>query len=69
MAYTQTDLDAVRKAKIAPEKAVTFSDGRRVEFKSNADLTAVEAEIVRALAAASGTRRVRQYRIRTSKGL
>ena len=76
MAYTQADLDALRAAKLALAKgqlvaSVTFADGRQTRY-SDIDtdmLNDMIAEAQAQLDAATGKRRPRQFRMRTSRGL
>ena len=66
MSYTQTQLDALKRALATGERRVSFGD-RTLEYRSVEELQAairtVEAEIARA----GGTPR-RQIRITTAKG-
>lgn len=53
MAYTQADLDALRAAKASGAKSTRFGagpDSREVEWRTLAELNAIEAEIMAALA-------------------
>ena len=49
MPYTQADVDRLKAIRTSGAKSVTFSDGRRVEYNSPADLdsaiAAAEAEV------------------------
>jgi len=49
MAYTQTDLDAIKSAIASGERLVRFSDGRTVEYRDTPDLLraqrAIQAEL------------------------
>lgn len=61
MAYSQSDLDAVRAALAKGERSVQFAD-RSVVYRSTDELLAAEARISKALeaAAAASSRRARQ---------
>lgn len=52
MAFTQSDLDAVRTAIARGERVVQFAD-RSVTYRSMEELLSAEARISRALAASS----------------
>lgn len=56
MAWTQTDLDTIKGALASGELSVTFEDGRRVEYRSTADLLLVKRSIESELSASSATR-------------
>lgn len=45
MAWTQTDLDALSAAITAGVKAVTYADGRKVEYQTVADMLALRREM------------------------
>ena len=68
MAYTQTQLDALRAALASGELSVSH-DGRRVEYRSIAELERAISTVQSALAVQSGRKPVRRIRIATSKGL
>jgi len=55
MAFTQTDRDTVAAALATGAKTVQFSDGRRVEYQTGADLRATLAAIDAELAGASAS--------------
>jgi hypothetical protein len=72
MAYTEVQLDALRKALATGERRVTFAD-KTVEYRSVEELRAAIREVEAALAkekAEAGTGRplARQVRVTTSKG-
>lgn len=69
MAYTDADLERIRRARLDPYRAKQFgvNGDRRLEMKSDAELRQIEADILRAAAVAvdpaTGVRR-RSGRIR-----
>jgi hypothetical protein len=67
MAYTQTQLRALRAALASGERRVTFGD-KTVEYRSVDELKAAIREVETALAAARGQRPARQIRVTTDKG-
>ncbi len=67
MAYTQTQLDALRAAYARGAKSVSI-DGRRVDFESGEEMRQRIAEIERDLAAASGKKPAKSGRVLTSRG-
>lgn len=69
MAYTQEDLDNVRET-IAAGELETVISGKRVVYRSLAELERIEAKIERSLASSTETRRpARGYRMNVNKGL
>lgn len=68
MAYTQADIDAIKRAIASSTDTVTFSDGRSVRYKSNKDMMDALALAQREVAAADGRRPVRRIRVITDKG-
>jgi hypothetical protein len=72
MSYTETQLDALRRALATGERRVTFAD-KTVEYRSVEELRAAIREVEAALAkekAEAGTGRpmARQIRVTTGKG-
>ena len=67
MAYTNDQLDVLRKALATGERRVTFGD-KTVEYRSVEDLQAAIREVETALAKENATPLVRQIRVTTSKG-
>lgn len=51
MAWTQTDLDALSAAITAGVKAVTYADGRKVEYQTVADMLALRRDMKAEVAA------------------
>lgn len=45
MAYTQSDLDALRAAKTSPVAKVRYSDGREVTYRSLSEIIAAEKAV------------------------
>lgn len=70
---TLDELHAQRAALVqmrrAGTRAVQYSDGARVEYRSDAELAAAIADVDREIAAALGTRRRARFVFQTSKGL
>ncbi|RYU56356.1 hypothetical protein EWI61_14470 [Methylolobus aquaticus] len=67
MAYTNDQLDVLRKALATGERRVTFGD-KTVEYRSVEELQAAIREVEAALAKENATPLVRQIRVTTSKG-
>lgn len=72
MPYTETQLDALRRALATGERRVTFAD-KTVEYRSVEELRAAIREVEAALAkdrveAGTGRPLARQIRVTTSKG-
>ena len=67
MAYTNDQLDALRKALATGERRVTFGD-KTVEYRSVEELQAAIREVEAALAKENTTPLVRQIRVTTLKG-
>lgn len=65
MAFSQTDLDAIRAAIAKGERTVVFAD-RQVTYRSMDELFEAEARISQALNA--GTARAKQTLVVASKG-
>jgi hypothetical protein len=67
MAWTQTDVDALKDAIASGTKDVQYSDGSRIVYRSLAEmretLSMMEAEV-----AGSSTARVRTVRFNSGKG-
>lgn len=61
--------DALVQTRRQGVRAVQYDDGKRVEYRSDAELAAAIAEIDREIAAALGTRRRTRFVFQTSKGL
>ena len=55
MAFTQTDLDAIRAAKATGALEVRYSDGRQVRYRSLTEMDRIIQDIERSLAQASTT--------------
>jgi hypothetical protein len=55
-AYTQADLDKLKRAMLRGERRVTFADGRSVEFATVAELVQQIDFVARDLANESGHR-------------
>jgi hypothetical protein len=69
MAWTQTDLDAVKAAIASGERRVRFADGRETEYRSVDELKKAKAAIEAELGIDSGaTPRTRQIRLYSTKG-
>ena len=68
MAYTQTQLDAL-EASLASGALTVEYDGRRVTYRSVAELKESIAEVRAALDVAAGKMRLRQIRVYASKGV
>ncbi len=63
MAYSQSDLEALSAAITAGIKAVTYADGRKVEYQSLADMRALRNDMKEEVAAAR-----RKNQLRTTIG-
>lgn len=68
MAYTQADLDAIRAAIATGALTVRFPDGKYIEYRSLADMQAIESKIAGEVNTGT-TSRVRQLRVVSCKGL
>ena len=68
MIYTQTQLDALEAALASGALTVEY-DGRRVTYRSVAELKEAIAEVRTALDAAAGKTRLRQIRVHSSTGV
>ena len=68
MTYSQSQLDVLEAALASGALTVEY-DGRRVTYRSVAELKEAIAEVRTALDAASGKTRVRQIRVYSSKGV
>lgn len=68
MAYTQTDLDNIRKLIAAGAGRVSIA-GKSVDYRSYEELKKIEADIMDELNAATGTKRIRSYAFTAKKGL
>jgi hypothetical protein len=66
MAYTETDLAAIRTARLRGVRVVQYAD-RAVTYSSDAEMRQVEEDITRALAATTRTRRKQTIAV-SSKG-
>lgn len=66
MAYTETDLSAIRTARLRGIRTVQFAD-RSVTYTSDAEMRQVEEDIKRDLATTTRTRS-KQTRMVASKG-
>jgi hypothetical protein len=69
MAYTQTQLDALKAAYAEGVLVVTY-DGRSVTYRSRAEMRAIISDIQAEVNATLGTpkKRLRQVRVTTGKG-
>lgn len=67
MAYTETDLTAIRTARLRGIRTVQYAD-RTVTYSSDAEMRQVEQDILRDLSAATTTRK-RQFYGYATKGL
>jgi len=67
MPYTETQLEALRRALATGERRVTFAD-KTVEYRSVEELQTAIREVEAALARGKATPLVRQIRITTGKG-
>lgn len=56
--YTQADLDVLLGARLNAERSVTFSDGRRVDFVSDEELSRKIEAVRRELEGAATTTRL-----------
>ena len=65
--FTDEQIQGNKDAIASPVKRVVASDGRAFEYKDNDDLIKGDNYMVNANRAASG-RRVRQFRLTSSKG-
>ena len=68
MAFTQADLDAIDRALATSANTVEY-DGRRVTYKSNAELLAARSIVAEALASTAGAPVTRLFLVCPSKGL
>ena len=68
MAFTHAQLDALETALASGALTVEY-DGRRVTYRSVAELKEAIAEVRTALDAAAGKTRLRQIRVHSSKGV
>ena len=68
MTYTQSDLDAIKQAIASGELEVAYSD-KKVKYRSINELIKAKNMIEKELAAESGTRPARMYRVNVSKGI
>lgn len=55
MAYSQTDVDSLKKAMATGVRRVTYADGRSHEFHSMAEMQAQLVRMEKEVAAASGS--------------
>ncbi len=67
MPYTETQIEALRRALATGERRVTFGD-KTVEYRSVEELQAAIREVEAALARGKATPLVRQIRVTTGKG-
>ena len=68
MAYTQSDLDAIKQAIASGELEVAYSD-KKIKYRSIYELKQAQALIEKELTEASGVRPSKQYRVSVSKGI
>jgi hypothetical protein len=68
LAYTESDLTAIRAAIAKGERSVQFAD-RSVTYRSMDELLQAEARIARALNGASATPRRKQFYLAPGKGV
>jgi len=66
MGYTNTQLNALKKALVTGERSVSFGD-KTVEYRSVAELQAAIRSVEADIARGSGTPK-RQIRVTTAKG-
>lgn len=69
MAFTQDDLTAINDAIATGELEVQFADGKRVRYRSVAELIRAKQHIENAIGSASGRVSKRGVRINVSKGV
>lgn len=67
MAWTQTDVDALKAAIATGAKDVQYSDGSRVTYRSLDEMKDILGEM-KAEVAGSGIKRVRTVRVDSCKG-
>lgn len=67
--YTAQQLADLKTALAAGELTVRHADGRMVTYRSVAELEKAIGIVAEGLARDAGTTPVRQYRVRTTKGL
>lgn len=68
MAFTQTDIDTLDRAIASGELTIRFADGREITYRSVAELRSARSLMQGDVAAAGGTRLIRQVRLTSSKG-
>jgi hypothetical protein len=66
MAWTQGDLDRIERAIASGVTSVTYANGQRVQYADMEALRRARQDIIRAL---RGSRRPRQFRLYSSRGL
>lgn len=69
MAWEQADLDKLKRMVTSGVRAVTFSDGRNVTYRTLEELKQAIAMVAAELGVAAGTPRVRRRRFTSCKGL
>lgn len=69
MAYTQADLDAIKKAKASGALRVDLPSVGSVTYRSLAEMRAIESDIQAELNAAAGVKRIRRVKIYSTKDL
>lgn len=69
MAYTKSDIDRIDAAISGSELSVQFADGKRVQYRSLAELTKARRLIQSQLDAETGERPPRSFRVNVGKGL
>lgn len=69
MAFTQADVDAIKTAIASGEHEITYGDGRRIQYRSVAELQSALQLAQNEVAAAAGTTKKRTVRFQTSKGV
>ena len=67
MTYTNTQLDALKRALTTGERRVSFAD-KTVEYRSVEELQAAIRTVESELARSAGATRKRQIRVTTAKG-
>jgi hypothetical protein len=69
MAYTQADLDHLNAAIAGSELSVQFADGRRVQYRSIAELLQARRTVQAEIDRTAGDRPPRAFRITVGKGI
>ena len=69
MAFTQDDVDAINDAIATGEMEVEFADGKRVRYRSIADLVRAKTHIETRISTDAGRRPRRGVRVNVMKGV